>query len=156
MSWSNPTYPNLPDFTLFVQNSMDISPLFIPTGSPFLGYAFNQALALVIRVPCSPSGIDYTLAVYNCGGAILVATAPDQTGRQGETGSFTWMRERFGLNKPSVGVVQSTSNEGTSTNLAVPDAIKQLTIGDLRFMQTPWGRAYLSFQQDFGGIWGLS
>jgi len=154
MSWTNPNAPNLPDYILFVQDVMAISPLFLPADSPFLGYAFNRALGLVISMPCG--GIDYTLAVYNCAGHIQIVTTPDRAGRTQEAGSFTVMRQQFGLLKPSYGVVSSTYDNGTSTSLAVPDALAQLTIGDLGFMLTPWGRDYLSYAQDFGGIWGLS
>jgi hypothetical protein len=98
--------------------------------------------------------------VYNCGGAILVNTAPDvpgnlSTGLPAQT-YFADLRASFGLNKPSYGVVQSTSDAGTSTTLAVPDGLANLTIGDLQFIKTPWGREYLSYAADFGGVFGLT
>ena len=155
--FANPNAPNLPDFVLFIQGVMAINPLFLPSDSPFPGYALNRARALVIRVPVFVcAGIEYTLAVYNCAGAILVRTTPDQAMRSTEPGSFTWLRNKYGLDKPSFGVVSSTSDEGTSVSLAVPDALKQLTLGDLQFLQTPWGREFLSYNQDFGGVFGIS
>lgn len=150
MAWANPSAPNLPDFTLFVANNMGIATAVLPTDSPFIGYAFNRALALAINV-CG--GIDYTLAVYNCAGHILVKTAPDQNGRA----DLATLREKLGLAKFAAGVVAATSDQSTATTLAVPEALSQLTIGDLDFLRTPWGRDYLAHAQDFGpSVWGLS
>ncbi len=151
MSWADPTTPNLPDYTLFVSGIMDIDPLYLPPESPFIQYALDRALALVICTPVN-RGIEYTLAVYNCAGHIQIQITPDQDQRD----YFKTQRKEYGLLRPSFGVVASTSDEATSTSLATPDALKQLTISDLGFMKTPWGREYLSYNQDFGGIWGLS
>ena len=151
MAWANPNTPNLPDYTLFVQDAMGISVLYLPSNSPFLQWTLDKALALVIQIPCA-SGADYTLAVYNCAGHLLLETAQDQPGRD----YFNKTRCDLGLNKFAAGVVASTSDQSTSMSLATPDALKELTIGDLGFMRTLYGRAYLSFQQDFGGLWGLS
>jgi hypothetical protein len=151
MAWANPNAPNLPDYMLFVQLGMGIDPLYLPGDSPFLQWTLTKALALVIQAPCA-AGNDYTLAVYNCAGHLLLETAQDQPGRD----FFEKTRADLGLNKFAAGVVASTSDQSTSMSLATPDALKELTIGDLGFMRTLYGRAYLSFQQDFGGIFGLS
>jgi hypothetical protein len=150
VAWANPNSPNLPDFMLFVYDYMQIDPVYLPNDSPFFGYAFNQAMATVIRAP--RLGFDYTLAVYNCGGHILIRITPDQPQRD----FFKGKRVEYNLLKLSAGVVAGSSDEGTSETLAVPDAIRQLTIGDLQFMKTPWGREYLTFAQDFGGVFGIS
>lgn len=156
MSWSNPDSPNLSDYTLFVANVMDIDPLYLPSTSPFLGYALDQAVALVIppsRPWCAaPSGIGYTLATYNCAGHIQIRITPDQTDRD----FFRCKRREFDMLKPSYGVVSSTGDDGTSVSLATSDALRQLTLGDLDFMKTPWGREYLAYAQDFGGLFGIS
>jgi|SRR6185312_7820034 len=151
MAWANPNAPNLPDFVLFVRDSMGIGVLLLPDNSPYFGYAFNQAMGLVLSIP-TVGGIDYTLAVYNCGGHILIRITPDQTGRD----FFIQARETYALLKPVSGVVNSSSDNGTSFSSSVSDALEQLTISDLQFFKTPWGREYLAFAQDFGGIWGLS
>ncbi len=136
---------------------MGISTYYLPSTSPYIGYAFNQAMALVIQTPCG--GIDYTLAVYNCGGHLLLKIAPDQLpsapGQPGYT-FFADKRKEYGLNGLIAGLVQSSSDESTSQSTAVPDALKQLTLGDLDFMRTPWGRNYLAHAQDYGGLFGLS
>lgn len=150
MTWANPNFPNLPDFILFGQDSMGIDPLYLPVNSPFYSYAFNRAMGLVNNV--IGGGIDYTLAVYNCAGHILLQITPDQTGRD----FFMNARKEYALMKPAVGVVASSSDNGTSESLAVPDSIRQLTLGDLQFMKTYWGRSYLEYNQDFGDICGLS
>lgn len=126
-------------------------PVVNTAGSPFPGYAFNRAMGLTIRAPhCG--GSDYTLAVYNCAGHVQLTITPDQPGR-------TYFADRcklYGLDKPSGGLVSGASDNGTSSTLAVPDALQQLTIGDLMFFKSPWGREYLSYAQDFGGVWGLT
>jgi len=127
------------------------APLANTAGSPWLNYAFDQAMALVL---CAPRlGVSYTLAVYNCAGHIQIRITPDQIGRV----FFQENRATFDLLKMSVGVVQSTGNGDTSTTIAVPDALKQLILTDLGFIKTPWGREYLSYAQDYGpSVWGLT
>lgn len=74
-------------------------------------------------------------------------------------GAF-WSRLRgpqgYKLSSFAPGVVQSTSDEGTSVGFLVSDAFKNLTISDLQFMNTPWGRAFLGYCQNFAPIWGLT
>ena len=155
--WANPNTPNLPDYTLFVQNVMGINTTYLPADSPFLGYAFNRALQLVINVPTLLGGIEYTLAVYNCAGHIQLTITPDQIVNGTSYTFFQNQRAALNLLQPVLGLVDSSSDGGTSTTNAVPDAMRQLTIGDLGFMRTVWGRAYLEYQQDFGPtVWGLS
>lgn len=131
--------------------------------SPWITYAFDQARDLVLipggsapwgfaRGPGS-AGIGYTLAVYNCAGHIQIRITPDEDGRT----FFKESRATFGMLKMSVGLVQATSNVDTSSTFAVPDSLKQLTLSDLGFMTTPWGRDFLSYNQDYGpSVWGLS
>lgn len=151
MSWSNPNAPNLPDFILFIRNSMRIPVSGLPADSVWPGYAFNQAMALVLNVP-TVSGLEYTLAVYNCGGHILIRITPDIQGSD----FFAQLRSNYEILKPWSGMPSSTSDQGTSASFSVPDGIANLSIGDLNFYRTPWGREYLSYAQDFGSIWGLT
>lgn len=120
-------------------------------GSPWPAWALAQAMGLVITAGCG-GGPDYTLTVYNGAGHILLAITPDQPGR-------TWFdeaRQKFGLLLPTAGLIESASDQGTANTRGMPDALRQLTISDLYFMKTPWGRAYLAYQQDFGSVWGLT
>ena len=154
MSWANPNAPNLPDYTLFVQNVMGINTTYLPANSPFLGYAFNRAMDIVINVL---GGLEYTLAVYNCAGHIQLMITPDQVVSGTSYTFFQDQRKALDLLQPVVGLVASSSDDGTSVTNAVPDAMRQLTIGDLSFMRTIWGRHYLEYAQDYGpGVWGLS
>jgi hypothetical protein len=153
MSYANPTCPNLPDFATFVASVMQVDPLYLPTPSTdALTAPFYRGLRLVIGAPCCDA-YDYTSAVYNYAGHVLVATAIDQPGRT----FFRDLRKSYGITGGfAAGVVQSTSDASDSTSLAVPDGLKNLTLSDLDLMKTPWGRAALAFNQDFGGIWGIS
>ena len=149
VSWSST--PNLTDFTAFVREVMMIDALLLPDDSVYLPIALNVAVNLTLNVPtCGDVG--YVWAVYNLGGHVIVTTAQDQSGRT----FFASLREKFGINKFAPGVVQSTSDGGTSTSLSVPDGLSNMTIGDLGRMKTPWGLAYLEYAQDFGSVVGLS
>src|SRR5208283_1095634 len=97
MTWVTPNTPNLADYTTFVQNSMGISPTYLPTNSPWLSYALNQALNLVINVPTSLPGADYTLAVYNCAGHIQLKITPDAVVSGISYNFFANKRAEFGL-----------------------------------------------------------
>ena len=155
--WATPNTPNLADYAIFLQNAVGIDPAYLPPGSPFLGYAFNRAMNLVINVPTKLPGIEYTLALYNCAAHIQLTITPDQVINGTPYTFFRDIRKDFDLMKPIVGLPLSTSDESTSTTNAVPDALRQLTISDLGFMRTLWGREYLSYQQDFGPtVWGLT
>src|SRR6202040_4404000 len=100
-----PNTPNLADFTSFVENYCQVSPLLLPADSPFLQYALNRALGIVISLP--GSGADYTITVYNCAFHILLTITPDQAGRT----FFAEKRSEYNLLKPSVGVVASSSDQ---------------------------------------------
>lgn len=123
------------------------------SGSPWPIYALQGALDRVILPPPGMAGIEYTLAVYNCGGHLLLTMIPPQPGQP----QFPEIRHKLGLEVGNFGVVQSASDQATSTSLAVPDALKQLTLDDLGFTQTIYGRRYLAYNQDFGpNIFGIT
>lgn len=135
---------------------MGVDPLYLPANSPFLGYAFNRALDIVFSVP-TVSGYDYTLAVYNCAGHIQIKITPDQVVDGVQRQYFLGKRKEFLLLQPVNGTVSSTSDQGSSTTFAVPEGLENLTIQDLDFMKTFWGREYLAYAQDYGPtVWGLS
>jgi hypothetical protein len=151
-SWTNPHCPNLTDFESFVYNNMEIPVAALPLGSQWPGFAFAQAKALVPWYP-TVVAVGYVLAVYNCAGHILLKITPDQTGGC----FFKDNRAAMKLNEPEIGIIQSSSDEGTSNSFVIGDQLKNLTIGDLSFMRTPYGREYLAYAGDAGpGIWGLS
>jgi len=154
-SWTNPTTPNLADFTIFVQTSMGIPLSALSPTSVWIGYAFNRAMDLVLQVP-TVNALEYVLAVYNCGGHILLKIAPDLPGQTYFVSARAGGNTGFNLVGFTPGVVSGSSDQGTSQSLTTPEGFKNLTIGDLDFMKTPWGRDYLAYAQDFGSLWGLS
>lgn len=155
MAFANPSSPNLPDFLQFLADSVQISSAALPSDSPYPQYALDQAIALVLNPSgATYPGVMYSLACYNAATHILLVITPDQTGQnwfanvRGNNSSS--IPPGFALNAPSTGLVVSTSDQGTSAGLAEPEWAKGLTVGQLDFYRTPWGRAYLSFQQSYG------
>ncbi len=147
-----PNQPNIIDFTWWLQTNVAIPAAALPASSPYPQYALWQALQLVLCIP-GVAGISYTLAVYNCGTALLFAIAPDVPG----SNFFTDKRAEFNLINPSTGLVSSASDESTSSTLTPPKWVSGLTPGQLDLMKTPWGRFYLDYQSKYGPtVWGLS
>ena len=155
-----PLVPNLTDYTTFLTTSVQIPTAALPTNSPWIGYSFNQAMDLTTSLG---GGVIYTLAVYNCATHLLFAITPDQSGqtyfadaRSSKT-STNFPNGGFGLNVPTTGLVVSTSDEGSSTSLTAPKWASMLTVGQLGFFATVYGRYYLSYIQSAGSsIVGLT
>lgn len=142
-----PNQPNIIDFAWWLSANVEIPAAALPASSPWPGYALASALGLVLIIPCVPA-IQYTLAVYNCATHILMGMAPDQPGNN----FFTAARANSGysLVNPSTGIVAASSDASTSSTLASPDWAKGMTVSDLGFFKTPWGREYLMFNQSYG------
>jgi hypothetical protein len=150
--------PTLAGFLDFTRGVMRIDPLYLPDGSPVIGYAFdvassvvNQALCAVRSPPDQPWSI-YAMAVYNLGGSNLVNYAQDQPGRT----FFDDLRRGLGIAKFQAGVVSSTGDGGTSVALLNPEFMRTMTLANLQQLKDPWGRQYLMFAQDYGTLWGIS
>jgi hypothetical protein len=173
VSFVTPSTPNLVDFTTYIETSVQIPTAALPTNDPFIGYAFNIALATVVCVPmalCLPPGtgpsalgVLYALAVYNLGVATLFQITPDQPGQtyfadaRSSAVSANFPSGGFGLNQVSTGLVVSSSDEGTSATLVAPTWAANLTIGQLQLMKTYWGQQYLSYAQSYGpNIWDVT
>lgn len=163
--------PTLAGFQSFVQNTMGISTSILPTNSPVIPMAFAVALAIVnpalrcVPIPqqdaagasLNSGGLTiYALAVYNLAGSNLLAYAQDQNGAPPVPGSnpptpfFAWTRKQFNINGFISGVVQSSSDEGTSVSLVVQEAAKNFTLANLQQLKDPYGRQYLAFAQSYG------
>jgi len=149
--------PNLPGFITFVRNGMGISTTIIPDDSVWLGYAYwtaialvNQALSAVVVNPADGTTI-YALAVYNLAGSNLLNFAQDLPGAAIIPGSdppqpfFAYTRTKWNMTSFVSGVVSSTSDEGTSMSLVVPEQLKELTLANLQNLKDPYGRVYLQF-----------
>ena len=163
--FATPGTPNLPDFLAFLATSVQIPAAALPPSSAFPGYALEQAIALVL---CPPAGLAapvmYSLACYNCATHLLFLITPDQPGQT----YFQGMRSSaptttgstgggFGLNAPSTGIVVTTFDQGTGSTVTAPEWAQNMTIDQLGYFKTPWGREYLAWQQKYGStIWGLT
>lgn len=150
-----PGTPNLTDFLTFLATSVQIPSAAIPAGSPWPGYALDQAIALALNPPNPPSVVGYSLACYNGGTHILLSITPDTPPQT----YFTEQRgtDGFSLILPSTGLVQAAGDQGTSGSVSAPKWVEGLTIADLDMMKTPWGRAFLAWNQSYGpSVWGVS
>ena len=161
MAFVTPNSPNLTDFLEFLSTSVQIPVTALPAGSPWPGYAFSQAMALTpclgggYSYPFNPptsggGGILYTLAVYNCATHLLFMIAPDQTGQNYFKNLRSNSSTGFGLVVPSTGLIISTSDNGTSATNVAPKWADGMTVGQLGFFRTPYGREYLSYIQSSG------
>jgi hypothetical protein len=144
--------PTLPGFMDFIANHMNISTTALPSTSPWIGWAFNYAQEIVSPTLGCVTTILYALATYNLAADFLVNFCPDSPGQC----VFATLREMYRINSFVPGVVQSTSDNGTSTSLLVPDFLKELTLSDLQELKTPYGRAYLAIAQKYGTLWGIT
>lgn len=154
-----PTYEG---FVSFVRDEMGISTAVLPDGSKYLGWAYHQACHLVNTQIAQADQLMYMIAVYNLGGDTLVNIAQDPPGAPTVPGTkppmafFAYTRKKLNLNSFVTGVITSTSDEGTSESMQLPDWVKGLTLADLQSIKTPWGQKYLGIAQSVGSLWGLS
>jgi hypothetical protein len=105
----------------------------------------------------------YALAVYFLAGDMLVRIAQDATDPAAspppDNAPTYWadLRKSFGVNAMTYGLVQSSSDQGTSMSYAIPEQVKNMTLANLMQMQTPWGRQYLAIAGQWGPtLWGMS
>lgn len=167
----NKPQPTLAGFTHWIYTAMGVPAVVLPSDSPWIGYAFDVAVALVNPQLLACPGPIYMLAVYNLGGDNLVNWCPDQIGADGEPinpnpqaqpddapplGYFAQLRKDWDLNGFVPGVISSAYDNGTGESMEVQEQLKSLTIGQLQNAKTPWGRQYLAFAQMVGTMWGIS
>src|ERR1035437_3630600 len=69
---------------------------------------------------------------------------------------FEYWRAQWGINTFTAGVVESTSDEGSSVSLHVPEFMDNLPMSALEYLKTPFGRTYLNHAQRVGGDMGMS
>ena len=146
----SPSSPNYTDFLNFLATSVQIPGTALPSTSPWPEYAFAQAMTIV---QAAPVGVVYSLAVYNLATHLLMLITPDQPG----SNYFANARQDMKLLQPSTGLIVSTSDNGTSATNIAPEWAKGLTVSQLGYYRTPWGRDYLGYAQSYGGtIVGLT
>jgi len=152
--------PTLAGYTNFLYNIAGIPVLALPTASQMIPWSYSAAMMEVNPVLasiCSPAVAPvqtsaYAEAVYNLGADLLFNFTQDQPGYT----YFKDARKGWGILGFTAGVVQSTSDSGTSTSLAVPEALSNLSISQLQNTKTPFGQRYLGLAQRTGTDWGLT
>lgn len=153
--------PTLAGFIAWAQTAMGITTTMLPASSPFFGYAYNVAIALVNQQLAAVPPL-YMLAVYNLAGSNLLNWAQDPTpitpypNASSTVGFFTYTRQQLGLGNLSLGLLTSSSDEGTSAGYQIPAAMQNLSLADLQLLKDPYGRAYLAMAQKAGTLWGLT
>jgi len=162
--------PTVAEFLLFIRNVMGISTTVLPDASPVIAMAFNVAIAIVNLqlsiIPVGPAPAKssiYNLAVYNLAGSNLLNYAQDLAGAAIVPGSgdpglpyFQYTRQKYNINGFVSGVVQSSGDEGTSVSMVVQEAAQTFTLMDIQHLKDPFGRAFLSFAQQAGTLWGIN
>lgn len=146
------TAPTVGGFLTFIRNVMGVPTQALPDDAPVITYAFDFALEIVNRTIQCASPLMYNAAVYNLSGDNLINYAPDQDGST----YFADLRTKWNLLKFIPGVVQTSSDDGTSVGYVIQEAAKNFTMADLQTLKTPWGRTYMGIAQRYGVIWGLT
>ena len=103
-------------------------------------------------IPGLPPVSVYVTAIYNLAASLVINFAQDQSGRK----FFEKLRAKFNINGFVSGVIQSSSDEGTSNTMVVQNAAQEFTLLNLQQLKDPYGRRYLSLIQSAGPLWGLS
>lgn len=177
--------PTFDGFVAWVRTFMGAPASVLPDDSPFLPVAYNLAISVCLSSIVSGGGLDlvpaanavqmyadgtpapqgpsvYAIAVYNLAGDWLVRIAQDQTDPApvpppANAPTF-WadLRKTLGVGSFAYGLIQSTSDQGTSSSLAIPQQVQDMTLANMMQAQTPWGRAYLAIVGQWGTIWGIS
>jgi len=154
-----PGDPTFDGFKWFVSHIMAVPGSSMPDDSWLLA-AYDQSLNLtylpLAGIPSQSDGPSiYAFAVYNLGCAILCDYAQDDPNDPNNT-FWTSLRNTFGLNSMSLGLITSAADQGTSESTYIPEQIKGLTLMGLQLLKTPWGRQYLAITGQWGTIWGLT
>jgi len=144
--------PTLIGYNDFLRNIVGINTAVLPVNTPVIEWSYNMAINLcsdiLTVIPNSPSQFLYTTAVYNLATDTLLTFAQDQPGLE----FFQKYQQQYQLRAFVPGVVQTASDESTSTGMLVPDAFKGLTIQNLQNLKTPYGREYLAIAQSIGSL----
>ena len=144
--------PTLTGYLDFLRNIVGINTTALPDGSPVIEWSFNMATSLVWEVlrylPSPPDQFLYTNAVYNLATSFLLANATDQAGQS----YFSDWQQKYNLRAFVGGVIQSASDQSTSSSMVVPKQFDHLTIQNLQNLKDPYGRQYLAIVQSLGSL----
>ena len=145
MAWTDPTVPNLTDFTTYATNQGVVASYTTST-SEYFDWAFNWAMSDAMTCGGNMPSIQYVRAVYNLGVDRFIRIAQD-----GTSGTFYQdQRAQFGILVFKPGVVMATGDQGTSDTLVVPDWYRNIPMNTQQLLKTPWGREYIGYAQMYG------
>ncbi len=151
MAYSNPTYPNLPDFIVFCRGQ-GVLVSNLPDSSEYFQAALDYAKAVALYIPQMDSVI-YVGATYNLGLHNLIKIAIDEVAQT----FFVDQRAAYKMLQFITGSISSSTDGGTSQSFAVSDALQNMTLSGIDLLKTPWGREYLEYAQSYSdGIVGVS
>ena len=153
-------------FIEFITNVMGVpsSAMFNPSTDPVVGYAFNFALQFINQqlqtIPNPGTGWSLsTIATYNLAADTLINWEQDPSNApvyKDGLQYWAWLRKTYGVLNFVPGVIQSTSDEGTSSSYAVAEQFNNYTIANLQNLKTPYGRQYLAIAGSWGSLWGIN
>lgn len=144
--------PTLAGFLLFLRNQAGVPTAALPDDSVYVTWAYDVAVEIVQQALQAASPTVYMLAVYNLATSNLIHFAGDTA----PSTYFADLRKKLDINGEVLGVLTSTSDEGTSVSVQAPDFVKNLSLSDLQYLEDPFGRQYVAFAQRYGSVWGLT
>jgi len=150
--------PTLVGFIAWVRAVMGVTTAQLPDSDPAFYYAFTVALELTNVRILTASPLIYQLAVYNLGDN-LINWAQDPAGAPVNSeglACFAALRKQFGCFNFTAGPVSSSGDEGSNVSLEVVEGLKNLLVGQLQNLKTPFGRQYISFTQAGGNDMGIT
>lgn len=163
MGTYTPTYSG---FVAWVFGSgMGVPTAYLSSTDPVLQLCYDISIDTVrLAFGCFAPPV-YQLMMYNLAGHYLAQFAQDPSPLPNPPfiivdgvsyGFWSYLRKTTKLNGFISGIVQASSDEGTSVTLVAPKWADNLTAGQLQLTNTPWGRTYLGWAQDAGTGWGMS
>jgi hypothetical protein len=144
--------PTLEGYLEFLRNIVGLTTTVLPNNSYYIEWSYRMSVNLVWdvlrNIPSPPDQFLYEQAVYNLGADFLLGNAVDVSGQD----FFAKYQQKYNLRAFVGGVIESASDETTSSSMVVPEAFNNLTIQNLQSLKTPYGRMYLSIVQSLGSL----
>lgn len=139
-------------FLYFLRNIAQVPTAALPDTSAYVLFAYSAAVDTVLLQIQIAAPKVYDWAVYNWATDALINWCPDIP----PSTFFADARRLYGVNNFIGGIATAAADQATSGSLTVPESLKNLTVGDLASLKTPFGRAYLEIAQKYGSNWGIS
>ena len=138
---------SLSGFTDFVR-AEGVSITVLPDDSLYLSTAYDIASSIVNTDINLISSIIYDLSVYNLGMDNLINFAQDVTGQT----YWADIRKQFNVNSFVAGVIKESNDETTGQTIETPEYFKQMSLINLQNLKTPYGRVYMQYSMQYGGV----